>query len=62
MVGKLIVHAPTREQAIRRAERALAEFEVGPIKTTIPIHRELMGDSAFVHGGVDIHFLERRLK
>jgi acetyl-CoA carboxylase biotin carboxylase subunit len=62
MVGKLIVHAPTREQAIRRAERALREFEVGPIKTTIPIHRELMGDSAFVRGGVDIHFLERRLK
>ncbi len=62
MVGKLIVHAPTREQAIRRAERALREFEVGPIKTTIPLHRELMGDSAFVRGGVDIHFLERRLK
>ncbi|USN98159.1 MAG: acetyl-CoA carboxylase biotin carboxylase subunit [Phycisphaeraceae bacterium] len=62
MVGKLIVHAGSREAAIRRSSRALAEFEVGPIKTTIPLHRELMADSAFVTGGVDIHFLERRLK
>ncbi len=62
MVGKLIVHADDRDAAIRRAARALDEFEVGPIKTTIPIHRELMADSAFVRGGVDIHFLERRLK
>ena len=62
MVGKLIVHADDRDAAIRRAARALAEFEVGPIKSTIPIHRELMADSAFVRGGVDIHFLERRLK
>ena len=62
MIGKLICHAPTRDEAIRRTARALDEFEVGPIKTTIPLHRELMGDSSFVRGGVDIHFLERRLK
>lgn len=62
MVGKLIVHAGDRSSAIRRSARALDEFEVGPIKTTIPLHRELMTDSAFVTGGVDIHFLERRLK
>ncbi|MBZ0171306.1 MAG: acetyl-CoA carboxylase biotin carboxylase subunit, partial [Phycisphaerales bacterium] len=62
MIAKLIVHANDRASAIRRSARALAEFEVGPIKTTIPLHRELMADSAFVRGGVDIHFLERRLK
>jgi acetyl-CoA carboxylase biotin carboxylase subunit len=59
MVGKLIVHAPTREQAIRRAERALREFEVGPIKTTIPLHREILGHTRFQEGDVDTGFIER---
>ncbi len=62
MIGKLIVHAETREAAITRARRALAEFEVGPIKTTIPLHRRLMRNADFARGGVDIHFLERLLK
>jgi acetyl-CoA carboxylase biotin carboxylase subunit len=38
MIGKLICWADTREQAIERTSRALHEFEVGPIKTTIPLH------------------------
>jgi acetyl-CoA carboxylase, biotin carboxylase subunit len=62
MIGKLIVHADTREQAIERAARALGEYGVGPIKTTIGLHRQLMRDSAFKTGGVDIHYLERLLK
>jgi len=62
MIGKLIVHADTREQAIDRAARALAEFRVGPIKTTIDLHLRLMQDSAFKTGGIDIHYLERLLK
>ncbi len=62
MVGKLIVHAEDRVSCIRRMERSLHEFEVGPIKTTIPLHRRLMQDAAFEHGGVDIHYLERTLK
>ncbi len=62
MVGKLIVHAENRVACIRRMERSLHEFEVGPIKTTIPLHRRLMQDAAFEHGGVDIHYLERTLK
>ena len=61
MIAKLIVHADDREQAIRRMDRALREFRVEPIKTTISLHRELMNNSAFVKGGVDIHFLERLL-
>ena len=62
MIGKLIVHADTREQCIDRMSRALAEFRVEPIKTTIPLHLRLMQNSDFRRGGVDIHYLERLLK
>ncbi|QKK07239.1 MAG: acetyl-CoA carboxylase biotin carboxylase subunit [Planctomycetota bacterium] len=62
MVGKLICHADDRAQAIARTARALREFQVGPIKTTIPLHLRLMEQSDFRAGGVDIHFLERLLK
>jgi len=62
MVGKLIVHADTREQAINRMARALREFQVGPIKTVIPLHQRLMQDAAFREGTMDIHYLERLLK
>ena len=62
MIGKLIVHAETRDAAITRMARALREFHVGPIKTTIPLQLELMGDPHFRKGGVDIHYLERLLK
>jgi len=62
MICKLLVHADDREKALRRMERALREFVVEPIKTTIPLHRELMNDAGFSRGGVDIHYLERLLK
>jgi len=62
MIAKLLVHAETRDAAIRRMDRALREFVVEPIKTTIPLHRELMNNPSFQAGGVDIHFLERLLK
>ena len=62
MIGKLIVHAPDRAACLARMSRALHEFEVGPIKTTIPLHRSLMDNSVFRDGGIDIHFLERLLK
>jgi acetyl-CoA carboxylase, biotin carboxylase subunit len=62
MIAKLLVHADDRQQAIRRMERALREFAVEPIKTTIPLHRELMNDAGFNQGGIDIHYLERLLK
>ncbi|QZA32037.1 acetyl-CoA carboxylase biotin carboxylase subunit [Hydrogenibacillus sp. N12] len=63
MIAKLIVWAPTREEAIRRMRRALDEMVVeGPgVKTTIPLHRTLMDDPQFVAGDVDTRFLERRL-
>ncbi len=62
MIGKLIAYADTRDQCIRRMDRALREFKIEPIKTTIGLHRELMNNAAFAKGGVDIHFLERLLK
>ena len=62
MVGKLIVHADTRIEAIDRCLRALREFQVGPIKTNIPLHQQLLQIEDFRKGGVDIHYLERWLK
>jgi acetyl-CoA carboxylase biotin carboxylase subunit len=62
MIGKLIVHADDRRQCLVRAARALREFRIEPIKTTIPLQLRLMENSSFQEGGVDIHFLERLLK
>ncbi|MAE67111.1 MAG: acetyl-CoA carboxylase biotin carboxylase subunit [Phycisphaeraceae bacterium] len=62
MIAKLISHAPDREQAINRLRRGLAEFRIDPIKTTIPLHIELMRNGNFVKGTVDIHFVERLLE
>jgi len=62
MVGKLIAHGDDREACIRRMVRALREFQVGPIKTVIPLHLHLLEHSAFREGAVDINYLERALK
>jgi len=62
MIAKLIVHADDREQCIARTSRALREFKVEPIKTTIALHQRLMEDELFRKGTMDIHYLERLLK
>ena len=59
LIGKLIVHAPTRPEAIARLRRALAEFAVVGIKTTIPLHQRILEDPAFIAGDYTIHWLER---
>jgi acetyl-CoA carboxylase biotin carboxylase subunit len=59
MVGKLIVHRPSREEAIRCMQRALAEFVVEGVQTTIPLLREIFSNSAFLKGEVDTTFIER---
>ncbi len=61
MIGKLITHAGDRDAAIRRMRGALEEMLVDGIKTNIPLHRDLMADAGFVAGGMDIHFLHKRL-
>ena len=58
MIGKIIVHGDTREQALARMRTALSETVVEGIQTNIPLHRELMVDAKFVEGGTDIHYLE----
>jgi acetyl-CoA carboxylase biotin carboxylase subunit len=59
MVAKLLVWQPTRDDAIACMKRALGEFVIEGIKTTIPIHREIMQNSAFIEGRVDTTFIER---
>jgi acetyl-CoA carboxylase biotin carboxylase subunit len=58
MIAKLIVWAPTRDEAISRMRRALGEFEVEGIHTTIPFHLKLMDHKLFQAGTFDIKFLE----
>ncbi len=59
MIAKLIVHAPDRPTALARLRRALEEFAVGGIKTTLPLHQRIAADPAFNAGDYDIHWLER---
>jgi acetyl-CoA carboxylase biotin carboxylase subunit len=61
MIGKIIVHGDTREQALARMRTALAETAVEGILTNIPLHREIMVDASFVAGGTNIHYLEEWL-
>ena len=61
MVAKLLVHQPTRVEAIAVMRRALREFKVEGIATTIPIHQTIMNTAEFINGTVDTKFIERRL-
>ena len=62
MIGKLIVHGATREQAIARMRVALSETVVDGIRTNIPLQQRIMADPGFQQGGMNIHYLEKRLK
>jgi len=59
LLAKLLVHQPTRAEALACMRRALAEFIVEGVKTTIPLHREIFNHSAFIEGRVDTTFIER---
>jgi acetyl-CoA carboxylase biotin carboxylase subunit len=59
LVAKLLVHQPTRAEALACMRRALAEFVVEGVRTTIPIHREIFNHSSFIEGQVDTTFIER---
>lgn len=61
MIGKLIAHAETRELALSRLSMALSEIVIDGIKTNIPLHQNLVQDTAFTAGGTDIHYLENKL-
>jgi acetyl-CoA carboxylase biotin carboxylase subunit len=61
MIGKVIAHGDTRDQALRRMRIALSEMVVEGILTNLPLHRELFTDSSFEAGGTSIHYLESKL-
>lgn len=61
LIGKLITQGPDRESALRRMCGALTEVVIEGIKTNVPLHRDIVTDLAFRSGGVDIHYLERKL-
>ncbi len=61
LLAKLLVHQPTRAQALAVMRRALAEFAVEGVRTTIPLHRDIFANSSFVAGRVDTTFIERTL-
>ncbi len=62
MVAKLIVHGRDRAEAIKIMRRALDEFYISPIKTTIPLHVQIMNHPLFVKGQISTHFLEKMAK
>jgi len=59
MIGKLIVHQPTRAEAIACMQRALSELRIEGIRTTVPFHQMVLAHSDFVDGNVDTSFVER---
>ena len=61
LIGKVIAHAETRDAAIARMKNALAEMVIEGIKTNVALHQEIFNHAAFKAGGLDIHYLERRL-
>jgi acetyl-CoA carboxylase biotin carboxylase subunit len=61
MIGKLIVHRASRAEAIATMKRALGELHVWPIKTTVPLHLQIMDNQHFQRGEVDTGFIERVL-
>jgi acetyl-CoA carboxylase, biotin carboxylase subunit len=62
MIAKLIVSAPSRSEAIARMHRALDEFVIEGIKTTIPYHKQLLQDPGFIKGEFNTGYLEKQFK
>ena len=61
LIGKLITYGKDRDEAMARMRNALDEVVVDGIKTNIPLHRDLVVDAGFCKGGVNIHYLEKKL-
>ncbi len=59
LMGKLIVHRATRDEAIATMRRALREFQIYPIKTTVPLHKKVLADSTFIDGDFDTNYVEK---
>lgn len=61
MIGKIITHGDTRENALAKMRSALSECVIEGIKTNIPLHQDICSDAAFLTGGTNIHYLEKKL-
>ncbi len=61
MIAKLLVHQPTRAEAIATMKRALKEFKIGPIKTTIPASLKILNHPMYIENKVDTGFIESEL-
>jgi len=61
LIAKLIVHGTNRNECLLRLRRALEEFVIGGIDTTLPLHRRLIAEHDFINGDYDIHWLENYL-
>ncbi|HEX7031060.1 MAG TPA: acetyl-CoA carboxylase biotin carboxylase subunit [Gammaproteobacteria bacterium] len=61
LIGKIIAHGPTRESALARMRTALTEVVVEGIDTNTALHIDLFSDAAFIQGGTDIHYLQKKL-
>ena len=59
LIAKLVVHGRTRNECLMRLKRSLAEYVIGGIETTIPLHRDIIAAPDFIDGNIDIHWLER---
>ena len=59
LVSKLVVHGASRNECLMRLRRALDEYVIGGIRTTIPLHQKIIADPAFIDGNYDIHWLEK---
>ena len=61
MIGKVITYGRDRDSALSRMRNALDEMLIDGIKTNIPLHEDLVRDKKFQKGGVNIHYLEKKL-
>jgi acetyl-CoA carboxylase biotin carboxylase subunit len=59
LISKLVIHGRTRNECLMRLRRALEEYVIGGIETTIPLHQRLVETREFIDGDYDIHWLER---
>jgi len=59
LIAKLIVHGSSRNECLMRLRRALEEFVIGGVDTSIPLHRKLVGATDFINGDYDIRWLEK---
>jgi acetyl-CoA carboxylase biotin carboxylase subunit len=62
LIAKLIVHGKTRNECLMRLRRALEEYVIGGIETTIPLHQRLATAAEFIDGDYNVHWLERFVK